>query len=476
MTRLPILLVLAVLLAATLVIVVIESVASPKVAATGAACVTGSAYSIGSSGNIYQIDTTTAARTRLGTLPANPAYNAMGITQDGNRVYAAISAGSGASTIYEFDTATQTSHAYPGPAVSGSYSFVMGAVDPTSGIFYLATYAGTGLDIYGFDTATDQPVAGRIAQIQGLTGSGGDMVFDATGHLYVVSGSPNRLLRVDQAVPTGGVDAALTSTLLTTLTGIASPNGVTFDGDGYLYVSTASELAKLNPDTGALVSSVAIPAAAGGDNTVDLADCQYNGVLQVQANVNRYGGGADQFALSITGGGVTSGNTAVTSGQANGQQTGVGATAGPIAALGGTTYLIHEAPIAPALASNYTVSASCVDTADGNAPVTITPVGPGATGDYSLVFPDATGSKAVVVACTFSVVAAPAPVLSLSKVLVAPRRTSTDQFSVAIHTGSPVGPVVSSAANATTTGTGASIGSAPAPPARSPARPARPTT
>jgi hypothetical protein len=62
------------------------------------------------------------------------------------------------------------------------------------------------------------------------------------------------------------------------------------------------------------------------------------------------------------------------------------------------------------------------------------------------------------VACTFTDVAAPAPVLTLTKVLAAPRRDSADQFSVAIHTGSPVGPVVSLTANATTTGTGTSIG------------------
>src|SRR6201999_3550761 len=94
------------------------------------------------------------------------AMNALGITRDGAHAYAMVSAGSGSSTVYEFTTADATVAQYSGPAVSGSYSFVMGALDPASGIFYLGTYSAAGVDLYGFDTGTNTAIGGRIAQVQ----------------------------------------------------------------------------------------------------------------------------------------------------------------------------------------------------------------------------------------------------------------------------------------------------------------------
>ena len=123
----------------------------------------------------------------------------------------------------------------------------------------MATYGSTGIDLYGFDTATNTAISGRIAQVAlPAGGSGGDMVFDSTGHLYLVSGgSVNGLLRVNQPIPTTGTNAQLTAPSSAAVT-VASPNGVTFDGDGYLYVSSSSQLSKVNPNTGVQVSVVAI--------------------------------------------------------------------------------------------------------------------------------------------------------------------------------------------------------------------------
>jgi uncharacterized repeat protein (TIGR01451 family) len=453
--RLPIIVVTLVLLAASITTVIAETVSSSKVAASGGSCQTGSVYLLGSGGNIYQINTSSGARTYLGSLASSAGFNALGITSDGAHAYAMVSSGSGASTVYEFNTADGTTAHFAGPTVSGSYSFVMGALDPASGIFYIATYSSVGVDLYGFDTASNTAISGRVAQVHlPAGGAGGDMVFDSTGHLYLASaGSLNALLRVDAPIPATGADAQLTASTLAPLT-VSSPNGITFDGDGYLYVSSSNQLSKVNPNSGVQASTVAIGAVSPSDSTVDLADCQYNGELQLQANLNGRYSSTDQFALSITGGGIASGNTATTSGASAGLQT---ATAGPIAALGGTTYEIHESAVAPTSLANYTLSASCVDTADSNAPVPLTPLTPGSTTDYSIVFPNATTSNAVVVACTFIDSAADPPTISLSKVLAAPRRADTDQFSVAIRTGGPSGPVVSSTANATTTGTGATV-------------------
>ena len=74
----------------------------------------------------------------------------------------------------------------------------MGALNPATGIFYMATYGSTGIDLYGFDTATNTAMRrserpGRVAR---GGHPGGDIVFDSTGHLYLVSGgSVNGLLR-----------------------------------------------------------------------------------------------------------------------------------------------------------------------------------------------------------------------------------------------------------------------------------------
>ena len=95
--------------------------------------------------------------------------------------------------MYEFNTADATTAHFAGPTVSGSYSFVMGALDPSSGIFYVATYSSVGIDLYGFDTATNTAISGRIAQVHlPRGGAGGDMVFDSTGHLYLVSAGQPR--------------------------------------------------------------------------------------------------------------------------------------------------------------------------------------------------------------------------------------------------------------------------------------------
>ena len=456
MKRSPVLLIVLALLAAGITVVLAETFATTQVAATGNACQTGTIYSLGSAGNIYQLDTTSGARTHMATLPSNPSYNGLGISTDGSRYFAVASIDGTTSQLFEFDTASSQSIA--GPTIAG-YSFVMGALDPATGIFYAGAYSGSDVLLYAFDTSTSPPTAlpGPIAEISGFGGgSGGDMVFDSTGHLYLVSGgSVNQLMRVSQPIPTTGTDAALTATQLASIS-VSSPNGITFDGDGYLYVSSSTTLTKVDPGTGATVSSVAIGSGVGGNDTVDLAGCEYNGQLQLQADVAGRYDPSDQFSLSITGGGVSGGNTATTSGPATGLQSDSASTAGPIAALAGTTYEIHEAAAGGAVLSDYTLSAACVDTGNGSAAVALTPVTAGSSTDWSLTFPDAS-SRSAVVACTFTDTPAVHPTISLAKTLLAPRVAAGDQFSVAIRTGSPSGPIVSSTANATTSGTGATV-------------------
>ena len=82
-----------------------------------------------------------------------------------------------------------------------------------------------------------------------------------------------------------------------------------------------SVLTKLNPTTGASIAGPT-PLSSNAQTflNVDLAACSLNPTLSLQENiVGRYAPG-DQFGLKITGGGITGGNTATTTGSATGVQ------------------------------------------------------------------------------------------------------------------------------------------------------------
>ena len=175
--------------------------------------------------------------------------------------------------------------------------------------------------------------------------------------------------------------------------------------------------------------------------------------------VGRYAA-ADQFALSITGGGVTSGNAATTSGATTGsadrrlvdgrpdRRVGRHDLSGPRVGGERDARELHALGIVR-------------DTGNGNAAVTLTPRHAGSTTDYSLVFPSASGSGSSVVACTFIDTPAGAADDHPHQVTGTARVAAGDQFTVAIRTGGPSGPVVSSTAP---------------PPRRVPGRPSTPGT
>jgi hypothetical protein len=374
------------------------------------ACVTGSLYALSAQGVVSTLDTAFGQRQELSAIPGPGGVNALAVTADGRAIYAAQQSGSGSSTLYRVNAATGTSTVLPGPTVAGAYDFVMGAIDPVSGLYYLGSPTADGIDIFAFDTRTDTAIAGRVATIarpnsSGSGSSGGDMVFDASGRLYIVlsqgTGRPgsNQLVRVDAPLPTTGADLRLTGTKLADLLPDgASFSGVAFDGDGYLYLSSGTELVTLNPNTGAVLAKVDV--APTGGVVDDLADCQYNGRLTLRANIAARVATSDQFALSITGGGVTAGNSATTAGSDPGLQ-GALATAGPVIGLAGTTYQIHQ-QAAPGSLADYVVTAVCLDSENAGAELPLTPLTTGATSDYSFVFPTSSGAQSAAVECTFT--------------------------------------------------------------------------
>jgi uncharacterized repeat protein (TIGR01451 family) len=425
---------------AALPLAAVATAGSASAAAAGALSCNGSIiYSVergssaSSTGTLNALTTGTVGgssvtATAISSIPAGGNANALGITDGGTGAYLVDQTTSSANSarIHFYAAATGSWSTFTGSS-SANDSFVAGAVDPANGIYYYASYfAGTPstsayANVYGFNTLTNTAIPGIIGRVNlgtgnSTAGENGDLAFDGSGNMYVLSsnGANVAINIVPAPLPATGSSggATLTSKLQSFFASSAKYNGIAFDNDGNLYVedastSNVSEITKLNPITGAVLAGpTALSANAQTFLSVDLGACSVNPTLQLQANVAGRFTPTDQFGLSITGGGLTSGNTATTTGTATGVQS---ATAGPVIAGSGNTYTLTETAASGDL-SNYTVTYSCIDTANGNS-VVASGTGPSIT----LPFP-ATTSTSPAVACTFTnVPLAATPGISVAK-------------------------------------------------------------
>ena len=359
---------------------------------------TGSVYAL----NTSTVGGSTVAAALVTKVPSGGNANALGITKGGTAMYAVNQTTSKANSavIHGYSTSSQTWTTYTGNSSGAKDSFVAGAVNPATGIYYYVTYGtgssgrpGTGT-VYGFNTNANTRITGVIATFSlptgnGTAGNNGDIAFDSAGNMYVLAsnGSEVGIGVVKGPIPTTGSasGAPLTDTLLNRFADKNSYNGIAFDNSGNLYVSgipRSSVLTKLNPNTGAVIAGpTPLSSNAQAFANVDLGACSLNPTLSLRKDiVARYAPG-DQFTLSITGGGSREGNTATTTGDMTGVQREV---AGPIIARSGATYTLHETAASGSLL-NYATTYSCVDTANGNAPVAS-----GAGESITLPFPGTT--------------------------------------------------------------------------------------
>ncbi|MFB8893433.1 DUF7927 domain-containing protein [Microbacterium plantarum] len=357
------------------------------------------------SGVIRQIDTTTGATTIVGSFGSPGAFqlNALGIVPGGASAYALRgTATAGQYTLLQYTSATNSVRTIT--TVSSTHSFVAGAIDPTTGYFW---YGGTFLsDANRWGFSAINLATGADLGLQFTTpsngGSNGDLAFDSSGNLYAAltagsgTASQNRLLRFDRPLATGGV--SVPGTLLTNLSPSTQAfNGVAFAADGFLYAQTggggggARTIYRINPATGAVVSSVAV---TNGTLGTDLASCASPSTLEVRKNIESRFAPGDQFALSI--GGVSgANNTGVTSGSTLGEQNGEAATAGPVLVVPGATYSFAEQGSGGANLSNYASRYVCVDQNRG------TTVSQGSTTSGAVAIPR-TGAEGARVLCTIS--------------------------------------------------------------------------
>ncbi|MGY2897553.1 CshA-type fibril repeat protein [Curtobacterium sp. PvP017] len=298
-----------------------QAVAADPAAAAGAlSCDQNTLYGISTSANqatanqLASIDATTGAVTKVTTMA--PADNGLALARNGVAAYAAVNGG---NTIASYDAVNGAALPDVTNADStGNHQILRGAINPATGIYYYAS-GETPAYLGAYNTKTGTKI-GKVGTIGGLLAEkNGDMAFSTRGLLFVVTG--NEIRRVDtETIPTTAVNAALTTSKVATLpidAADAGSPGIAFSSDGYLFASVGSTMYKIDPGSGALVKSFPI---AGNWTPSDLASCNYANTLAAQTNVDKRWASGDQFALAVTGGGVTSGNTATTKGTANGDQ------------------------------------------------------------------------------------------------------------------------------------------------------------
>lgn len=417
-------------------------------------CAANDTFVLSTGNNLYRIDTTgVGTPTLLATLPPPPAgvvWNGTGVSVTNNTVYVAtnlpIIDGTPHGQVLAYNLTTGASVLTSLPNIpDASAGFVAGGVNPANGWFYSASPSITGSTnttflLYAYNPATGSAAPVRVGTITGVAGANGDLAFDAQGNLYLLAGSlpdaPPRIYRINAAavLAGSGVGSLLPTTAVTPpFTGTTSNfMGLSFV-NGEVVAAGGTNYQRFNPSTGALVGTFTNLSA------LDLASCQVPNTIRLQKTLpdGRVTTG-DQFTLSITGGGLASGNTTTTTSTGTGLQTPI---VGPVLGLNGTTFTITET--APNLA-NYAASWQCLNTTSGNASVGS---GTGSTGSF--VMPSGSGHS---ILCTFT--NAQATRLTLQKTWVNAQVNDAATVSVTNPTGvgTPLNAVAGTASE-TDTGT-----------------------
>ncbi len=371
-------------------------------------CATPTIYNINSDGDLYALNFNTAANTqatpsRIGG--GSTTVNGLGMTADGLTTYSLDQTPtSNHTTIHVENIALGTNTDYTNQAATGLSTIIAGGVNPTNGFYYYGGWnsAGNQFILFAFDpTAHTSSEAGTITPpvVPGATYGNGDLTFDGAGNMTVLAGTSSstaKLLTVPGPVPTSGT-GSLPSSVLATITAGSTQNyvGIAFAANSDLYVETAQGLLYLvNPNNG----NISTPTTQTGftGSLRDLASCTFNGSLAVQKNIVGRVAPTDQFTMTITGGGVSSGNTGTTSGSSTGVQTSPGSVAGPIVGRSGTTYSVAETAASGSgtSLSDYTTSWSCLNGSSAFSN------GTGTT--FTVPFPNPTGSAGASIVCTFT--------------------------------------------------------------------------
>ncbi|MEU2159265.1 hypothetical protein ABZ532_30375 [Streptomyces sp. NPDC019396] len=390
---------------------------------------------------MQQVDLSTGVRSEIGnfTAPASASVNGLAIPPGGEVAWAVSEDedASGHQVVYRLDLATNTTTVFPGAAKTGQGTVretVRGAINPLNGWYYYSHSVNNPADqdrptiqaIYAFDTVNnvDVGLVGTLSDPR-FNGSSGDMVFDSAGDPYMVISTPENLapgglnsvlVRINEELPATAENKPLTAQLLADLPD-GPAYGITLAADGHLYTTRttgtpAGDLFKINPNSGELVATIPMSTPADKPPTpVDAGNCSYGPNITGQTNIPGRYQPDDQFTVTISGNGITSGNTGTSAGTDTGVQDTPPETAGALPAMVGETYTFTETPAAGTDMGNYTTTYQCVDTAHEN---TVLAEGGGPTVDVTV--PASPDSRGVAVLCTFTNTPKPhAPTLTLDK-------------------------------------------------------------
>ncbi|HEU5037584.1 MAG TPA: hypothetical protein VFT70_11300 [Nocardioides sp.] len=356
-------------------------------------CENNAVYSIdGDSHVLSKVDPTAGTSRMVATIPAGRKddLNALALPSGGGRYIYAFNRTQ--NEIVRYDVSTGNDNTWSAPSNSNASSVIAGAINPANGIYYYAS-GGSTWKLFAFNTSTNTSI-GQVGTISDLSNNG-DMAFDAVGNLYVVSNASESaagtLARVSGPLPTSSGTASLAATVLASLPGSSGQYAsMAFNGDGYLVIGTTSgKVLKVNPSSGALAQTRSVSLSLA-----DMTSCTVPSVASARVDLpqGRHDG-TDQFKVTITGGGVTSGNTGTTTGSDTGLQDGAGEVAGPVVVLPSTTYTITQTAAPNTDLDDYTTTWKCVNSASGSTVAQ----GTGNSGTFTM--PSTSGSTVV---CTFT--------------------------------------------------------------------------
>ncbi|MGO1181748.1 prealbumin-like fold domain-containing protein [Micrococcaceae sp. AOP34-BR2-30] len=338
---------------------------------SGPICQPGYAYSVLQNGTVRQVNPQGQVSS-FGSwgLTNSDNVNGLAIGANGSRMYAYTRTGTqgiNVGSILEYRSDTDTWRTVPGSSYNTGTNrgLVAGAVNLSNGRFVFGAYhstitAGNGEGDLEFHLFEFNPSDGSFRKLgyfdtglPGRTSSGGwnpswtltaangDIAFDTAGNLYVVrSGATANIYSVTAADLGNANGGQLRRSATQEFSGILdSVNGISFDADGYVYLSNTSTMRKYNPSTWQAVGgNVTTSLSVGGSSSTDLASCNSPANLTVKKNVVSRVQTGHQFTLRVQSGSTLVAD-ATTVGNTNGVQS---EQIGPVPVIAGQEYRISE--------------------------------------------------------------------------------------------------------------------------------------
>ncbi|MFJ2618371.1 hypothetical protein, partial [Glutamicibacter sp. NPDC087344] len=347
---------------------------------------------------VYEVDPATGVTKEIlaPTVGGSNTLNQIGIASGGDKVVFTSQ-----QDIYIYTASAETWTQIPRTdGMSSNFGGnTMGGVDVATDTYLYGGAVANGSDQFEYaslNVNTQDFVPNALSvTLPGTPGGNGDLAFDAQGNLFIVTGGSTsaQLYRINAAdVKAGG---QVTGTKVgSEISNVVTTNSMAFGADGYLYLYATNGLLKVDPASGTLVSIQ--PLSGDTSALTDLAS--WSSPSTAGVNVDLPSGRVDpedQFAIELTGGGITENNTAETTGDEPGvQDQEDGESIGATVVIPGNEYTITQTGIDETDLEKYTTTWQCVDLSNGE----VFASGEGNSGTFTLP----QGSNATNIQCTFT--------------------------------------------------------------------------